>query len=278
MISLQRSLSLFALTCLLAAPAARATDLVAHRGASFEAPENTLAAANLAWQNNADVVELDIHLTKDGKLVVTHDANLKRVTGRDAAIVDLTFDEIRQLDAGSWKNPKYAGEKIPSLDELIATLPAGKRLFVEIKTGPESVPELAATLARTKMTEKQISLISFNYETLVAARKALPAYTTIYVSSYKKPKDPSKAPPSLDKLIEDCRKAGLHGLDLQHTWPLDAAAVKKIRDAGLQLHVWTIDTPEIARRWIALGADSITTNRASWLREQLSQPAAVANK
>ena len=90
--------------------------------------------------------------------------------------------------------------------------------------------------------------------------------------SYKAPdaKDPkAKRPPSIDEVIRDAKAAGFTGLDLQHTWPLTPADVARIRAAGLELHVWTVDDPAIARRWIGLGVASITTNRPGWLREQL---------
>src|SRR5215216_5979497 len=115
---------------------ARAVDVVAHRGASFDAPENTMAATNLAWKQKADAVETDIFLSKDGKLVVSHDKNGKRTAGRDVNYVEITQAESRTLDAGSWKDPKFKGEKVPLLEEQIASIPPGKRMLVEIKIGP----------------------------------------------------------------------------------------------------------------------------------------------
>lgn len=250
-----------------------AVEIVAHRGASHDAPENTVAAAKLAWEQKSDAVEFDIHLTKDGKIAVLHDKNTKRTAGCDADIVTLTLAEARQLDAGSWKGPQFAGEKIPTIEEIIATLPRGKRLFIEIKTGPELVPELAAVLKRTGITEKQATIISFNFDTLKAVRQQMPKFETQWLLSYRSPeaaKIKKGAPsPPIDQVIREAKAAGLTGLDLNHAWPVDAAAAKRIRDAGLQLHVWTVDEPAIARRWISVGVQSITTNRPGWLREQL---------
>jgi len=249
-----------------------AVDLVAHRGASHDAPENTLAAEKLAWRQRADAVETDIQLTKDGRLIVCHDKTTKRTAGRDAAIADLTLAELRALDAGRWKAPQFAGEKLPTLDEQIALIPAGKRMFVEIKIGPEILPELERCLQRTGASEQNITFISFVYESLQEVRKRLPAYRTQYLVGYRKPdaKNPGAKPaPTLDVIIAQARAAGLTGLDLQSTWPLTAADTKKIRDAGLELHVWTVDDPAVAQHWIELGAASITTNRPGWLREQL---------
>lgn len=251
-----------------------AVDIVAHRGASYDAPENTLAAERLAWAQGADAVETDIHLTRDGRIIVCHDKTTKRTAGHDAAILSLTLEELRRLDAGSWKDPKFAGEKLPTLDEQIALIPAGKRMLVEIKVGPEIVPELSRVLQRTGASPQNITFISFNYDALQEVRKTLPGYRTLYLMGYKaadsKAKDPkAKKQPTLQAVIAQATAAKFTGLDLQHTWPLTPADVKKIKAAGLELHVWTVDDVAVARHWVGLGVASITTNRPGWLREQL---------
>jgi glycerophosphoryl diester phosphodiesterase len=253
-----------------------AVDIVAHRGASYDAPENTLAAERLAWQQGTDAVETDIYLTKDGRIIVCHDKTAKRTAGRDAAIASLTLDELRRLDAGSWKDPKFAGEKLPLLDEQIALIPAGKRMLVEIKVGPEIVPELQRVLQRTGASPQNITFISFNLDALQEVRKTLPGYRTLFLMGYKasdaKAKDPkAKKQPTIDEVIAQAQAAKLTGLDLQYTWPLTPADVKKIKAARLELHVWTVDDVAVARHWIGLGVASITTNRPGWLREQLKR-------
>jgi len=255
----------------------RAVDIVAHRGASHDAPENTLAAERLAWQDGADVVETDIWLTKDGKIIVSHDKVPTRTTGSPLVIPEAMFDELRALDAGMWKGPQFAGEKLPTLDEQIALIPPGKRMFVEIKCGPEIVPELVRCLQRMHASEKTITIISFNYDALQEVRRKLPRYQTQYLVGHPAPNAkkaakknaPVKKQPTLDEIIQQAKAAKLTGLDLQSTWPLTPADVKRIKDAGLELQVWTVDDPVVAQHWIELGAMSITTNRAGWLREQL---------
>jgi glycerophosphoryl diester phosphodiesterase len=259
---------------LLFAGSAWAVEIVAHRGASHDAPENTLASNRLAWQQGTDVVETDIFLTKDGKLAVSHDKNTKRTAGRDAEIASLTVAELKQLDAGVWKGPQFAGERIPLLEEQIALIPAGKRMFVEIKIGPEIVPELKRVLTRMGASERNITIISFNYESLVEVRKQLPALKTQYLVGHRNPNAKKKGAdakpqPTLEAVIAQAKAAQLTGLDLQSTWPLTAADTRKIRAAGLELHVWTVDDPAVAQHWIELGALSVTTNRPGFLREQL---------
>ena len=250
-----------------------AVEIVAHRGASHDAPENTMAATSLAWKQGADAVETDIFLSKDGKIVVSHDKTGKRTAGKDVAFIDISQAEARQLDAGSWKDPKFKGEKIPLLEDQIASIPRGKKLLVEIKIGPEIVPELGRVLKEMKATEKNITVISFNFESLKEVRKQLPHLPTLWLVGHPAPnakKTPAtKQPPTVDEMIRDAKAAKLTGLDLQHTWPLTPSDLKKIKDAGLELHVWTVNDVEIAKRWIGFGVASITTDRPGWLREQL---------
>jgi len=302
---------------------ARAVDIVAHGGASDDAPYDTLASERLAWEQKADVVANNIRQTADGRIIVSHDSNVKRVTGVDLVVENTTFDELRKLDAGARKNPRFAGEKLPSLDEQLALIRPGKRMFVEIKAGPDIVPELARCLERNKAGGHNVTFISFDYETLKAVREKMPGVPLLYIVGFKKPAEdktaakaksktaatakkgtsakdemnantntkdeaaavaaaestatPAKikpwtypaSKPTLDEAIARAKAARLTGLDLQNTWPLGEAEVRKIKDAGLELHVWTINTPEEARRWIALGVASITTDRPGWLRAEL---------
>src|SRR5690606_38835440 len=98
-----------------------------------DAPENTLAAFNLAWERGVPAIELDVHLSADDRLIVIHDATTKRTTGVDLAVKDSTLDQLRALDAGSWKGEQWAGEPMPTLEEALATIPEGARCLIEVK-------------------------------------------------------------------------------------------------------------------------------------------------
>ena len=106
-------------------------DIIAHRGASHEAPENTLASVRLGWAQGADAVEVDVRQSRDGHIVVIHDAHTRRTAGVTRRVRAETLDELRALEVGRWKHRRHAGEKIPTLAEVIETVPPGKRLFVE---------------------------------------------------------------------------------------------------------------------------------------------------
>lgn len=101
--------------------------ITAHRGASYDAPENTLAAINLAWEQGADAIEADFYLTRDGQIVAFHDRTAKRTGGVDRAVESMTLAELKQLDVGSWKSAAFAGEPVPTFVEVLANIPAGKR-------------------------------------------------------------------------------------------------------------------------------------------------------
>ncbi len=245
-------------------------DIVAHRGASHDAPENTLAAIRLAWEQHADASEFDVYLTKDGHIIVLHDSDTKRTAGVPGKVAEKTLDELRKLDVGRWKGDRFAGEKIPTLAEMLATVPPGKRVYIEIKCGPEIVPELDRVLKASKLKPEQTPVISFHAKVIAAVKKARPDVPAYWIVSLK-PKKKGEKPPTAESLIARAKKLGADGLDLQAADVLDEAFARKVMAAGLRLDVWTVDDPAEARRLLRLGADGITTNRPAWLREQLAK-------
>jgi glycerophosphoryl diester phosphodiesterase len=243
-------------------------DIVAHRGASYDAPENTLSSFKLGWEQGADADELDIYLTKDGRIVVLHDKSTKRTAGLDRNVNELTLDEVRALDAGSSKGPQWKGEKIPTLAEVLAIIPDGKRLFIEIKCGPEVLPELERVIKASGKQDKQLVIIGFGYDTMKQAKARFPALVTLWLQGPKK--ESQGLQPTVDELIDKAKAAKLDGLDLSSGFAIDEAFVAHVKQAGLQLHVWTVDDPALARKLAKLGVDGITTNRPAFLREQLA--------
>lgn len=107
---------------------------IAHRGASGHAPENTIPAIEMAIDMGADMIAIDVHITKDGEVVVLHDEQVDRTTNGSGNVHDFTFEELQQLDAGSWFSPEYAGEKIPSLDEALKHINGRVNCLIELKT------------------------------------------------------------------------------------------------------------------------------------------------
>lgn len=250
--------------------ASHAVEIIAHRGASHDAPENTVAALRLGFEQGADAGELDIRLTRDGKIVVIHDADAKRTAGVQWPVADKTLDELRTLDAGRWKGAAWTGEKLPTLDEALATVPEGRRMFVEIKCGEEVLPALAGTFQRSGKRPEQLVLIGFKHATMAAARKLFPRHPIYWISGYDQDKKTGRRP-DIDVLVERAKAAGFDGLDLSQDFPIDATFTARVKAAGLRLYVWTVDDPAIAARLVEAGVDGITTNRPAWLRQQLGE-------
>jgi glycerophosphoryl diester phosphodiesterase len=251
------------------APGAPPVEIIAHRGASFDAPENTVASVRLGWEQGADAVEFDVYLSKDGKIVVIHDRDTKRTAGVDKRVVDQSLDELRALDVGKWKDLKFAGEKVPTLAEVLALTPAGKRVFIEVKCGPEIVPELKRVLADAKLKPEQTAIISFSADVVAAARQELPdlkSYWIVGLGSYKKKPKKVWTP---DELIAKAKEIKADGLDLSADPEITPEFVKKAIAAKLPVYVWTVNDVDLARQMMDLGVLGITTDRPGWLRKQL---------
>ena len=256
-------------------------EIIAHRGASHLAPENTLASAELAWKLGADAVEIDIWLTKDGRIVALHDENTERTTGRKWKIAEHTLAELRRLDAGSWKDASYAGEPIPTLEEILASIPDRRRLFIEIKCGREVLPQLRRVLVASEKPPRQIVVIAFDLETATESKRLMPGVRTYWLYGRSPTRDKMThmiTGGRIDELIGKCRAAGLDGLDLSHESELTKEIVDRIHGLGLEFYVWTVNSPEDAVRVVNWGADGITTDRPKWLREKLQAEGAFPAK
>ncbi len=146
---------------------------IAHRGASYDAPENTLASVNLAWERKADAVEIDVHLSKDNRIMVIHDKDTKRTSGTKMIVQESLADDLRKLEVGDFKDPSFKGEKIPFLEEVIKTIPAGKTLLIEVKCGVEILPYLVEMI-RSSPLQSQLAVISFDFDVVAGIKKELP--------------------------------------------------------------------------------------------------------
>ncbi|MES2707890.1 MAG: glycerophosphodiester phosphodiesterase [Verrucomicrobiota bacterium] len=247
-----------------------ALEIIAHRGASADAPENTLEAMKLAWEQNADAAELDVWLSKDGHLIVFHDNNTKRFEPVSRKIKDLTLDEAMKLDVGAFKDPKFAGTRIPSMESILAIIPDGKREVLEIKDGPEIIPEFVRVIKESKVPKEKICVISFNEASLRASKKALPDIPHYFLMGYKKDAKTGEFP-KVEPLIALAKEAGFEGLNLSSDWPITPEFTAKVKAADLKLMVWTVDDAAAAQKFADSGVDAITTNKPGWLRGQLKK-------
>jgi glycerophosphoryl diester phosphodiesterase len=207
-------------------------------------------------------------LTADGQIVAMHDADLRRTAGFDRRVDQCTLSELRSHDVGSWKNPQFAGELVPTLEELLTTVPSGKRFFVEVKCGIEVIGQLRRVVEQCNLEPRQIVPISLQFDVVAAIKQAIPQCPAYWVVEFKRDSR-GQWQPWPEDVLRQAKNAALDGLDLMATGPIDADFVEQIRSADLGLCVWTVDDPTLARRLIDLGVQGITTNRPGWLRQQL---------
>tara|TARA_R110002111_G_scaffold262851_2_gene341815 strand:- start:9952 stop:10746 length:795 start_codon:yes stop_codon:yes gene_type:complete len=248
-----------------------AVEIIGHRGASYDAPENTLASINLAWQHNADAVEIDIYLSKDGQIVAYHDKTTKRIGGRNRAVKSQTFAELQTLDVGAWKNAKYKAERIPTLTQILQTIPEQKRLFIEIKCGPEVLPQLKQDLAASGKTAAQTAIIGFDYETMQQAKQLMPELEVIWVFKVSQNKITRKWAHNAGYYIQKAKAANLDGLDLGYNQFVTKTFVEQARAAGLPVYVWTVNKVADAKKLAEMGVAGITTDRPGLLNSALKQ-------
>ena len=241
-----------------------AQEIIAHRGASFVAPENTLASVKLGYAKGADAVEIDIHLSSDQRVMVMHDKDTKRTTsGKNLLIRETNSEKLRQLDVGSWKDSRYRGEKIPFLEEVLALVPQDKKLVIELKTGPEIIPALQ-DLVKKSGIEDRLMFISFNKESILQVKQlfpAIPAYWLLH----------SWAEHSIDQAIAIAKEGGLEGLNVSHAL-VNAKFMEKMNSQSLKVYVYTVNDAQAGKALAAQGVKGITTDRHQWLREQLAKP------
>jgi glycerophosphoryl diester phosphodiesterase len=266
---LRRNLILLTVFTGLNACANKPAEIVAHRGASFDAPENTLASFNLAWERKADAIEGDFFLTKDSTIVCIHDKTTGRLAGVDLSVAHSTLAELKVLDVGAWKGAEWTGERIPTLDEVLVTVPDGKKIFIEIKCGPEILPELKRSLTDSPLDSDQIVIISFNKDVIAAVKEQIPVYKAYWLTGFRKDDQSGRWQPALDNVLSTLKTIGADGLDCRADDVVDGLFAKALKAAGMELHVWTVDDPDKARFLQDIGVRSITTNRPEWLRRQL---------
>jgi glycerophosphoryl diester phosphodiesterase len=243
-------------------------EIVGHRGASHDAPENTLPSVRLGFEQGADAVEVDVFATADGRIVVIHDPDTKRVAGVKLDVARSTLAELRELDVGSWKGEQWAGTLIPTLEEVLEAVPEGRRLLIEVKCEKSALPYLEQTIEGSGK-RGQVVLISFSLPLIEQAKRTMRDVPAYWVYGFSLRERARWGNPTMHGLIRKAEKAGLDGLDLDGDGPISKAFVDKLRAKGMDLYVWTVNDPKRARELLAMGVAGITTDRPGYLRQQL---------
>ena len=239
-------------------------EVIGHRGASKEAPENTLAANDLAFQQKADGVEVDVRLTKDNQLVCMHDKSVFRTAGEKNLIKESTLKQLKSLDVGKWKGKKWSGEAIPSLHEVLSEIPIDKKIFIEVKEGIETIDPLIETIQKSKLNPKYISVISFHQEVVKRVKQAMESLTVNFLIAFSGPKEFSDEAVLL-KLLE----FNLDGVGAENHSRLSHNFVDLILEKNKKVHVWTVDDIQQAKKYKEMGLSSITTNVPGLIKSAL---------
>lgn len=244
--------------------------IIGHRGASREAPENTLESFRLAWAQGADGIEADFRLTADGTIVCMHDATSRRTTDAQLEIATSTAAELQRLDAGSWKGAAWEGAIIPTLDEVLAAIPDGAWFFVELKSGEEIIAPLEKALRTSGIAPERIRLLSFNASLIAALTRQMPDWYSCWLCDYRHSRLDRAWSPSRADVIDTLQRTGAAGLASADKPFLDRQLITQLKSLGKEIHVWTVDRKPAAENLFRLGVDSIMTNRPGWLRQQLA--------
>ena len=233
--------------------------IIAHRGASFDAPENTLEAVKLAWLQNTDAVEIDIQLTRDGRIVAFHDDDLLRMTGFAGTIYGTSYPDLQKLKVTA-KGQAYS---IPLLENILETIPAEKFLVIEIKCGLEIIQPLKQIVSEAGLTASNLQFISLDENVMNEIFMQFPGFETQRVFEF------DQEPPHPKQLLQYAKNTPLTGIDLEAGKYIVKEFVRAIHDFGKKIYVWTVNDPDEAQRFKRIGIDGITTDKPGWLKQNL---------
>lgn len=241
---------------------AHQVDVIAHRGASGYAPENTIAAFDKAVAMKADYFELDVQMSKDGELVVIHDTTVNRTTNIDSEtpvrVGELTLDELRQLDAGSYFSPDFAGERIPTFEETLDKYRGKIGILIELKSPAlyEGIEQKVADalIARNmdKPNNEKIIIQSFDFDSVKKIHELLPDMPTGVLTSNKA----DLTDTSLKNIVAYSDYVNAHMGNVME----DETLVNRIHALGMKITPWTVRAPDQVAPLINAGVDGIVTD------------------
>ncbi len=244
--------------------------IIAHRGASFDAPENTLASVNLAWSQNIHDVEVDVKLTKDNILIVFHDETTIRFNQINKPVREYNFKELSAIDVGIFKGEQWKNEFIPSLEAVLKTIPASRKLVVELKDGPEMENALVRLEKNNANIWKQLEFISFKYETICMAKKIFPSNKCLWLLNLDYDSETKKNAPSNKDIIHKIKQHNLDGIDVFAGEIANELFFKTMHQENFEIYLWTINTIEHAKQYLSFSPHGLTTDKPKWMKEQLN--------
>lgn len=238
----------------------KSPEITAHRGNSITAPENTLVAIKYAMHSGADFVELDVQETSDGKIVVMHDTNLKRTTGINKNVSDMTLDELNKIDAGSWFSDKFNQSTIPTLEQVLIMCQLEKKIKLNIEIKPDShghiTKELVRLLEKYNFTNRCI-ITSFDRNAISAIKKEYPTikvgYIYSFLNSYNYLNNNGYMEPA------DLTTHEVDAVSLYYKL-ITKETVDQFHKKGIMVYAWTVNTAEDIELMGQLEVDNIITD------------------
>ncbi len=226
--------------------------IIAHRGASGHAPENTMAAFRLAVEMGADWIELDIHQTADEHLVVLHDFSLQRTAGDRRPIQTLTLKQIKKFDVGLWWDKAYRNERVPTLDDVLTFARNRIRVQIELKRGSSLYPGIEKRLIETIVRHKAegwTAVSSFEIEALKTLRAMDPKMPLGLLTRKIRPRE----------ILKEAESLKVQAIHIS-THRLSNTLLTLAHKNGLPVYAYTVNRPSFMNRYLEMGTDGLFTN------------------
>ncbi len=245
--------------------------IIAHRGESADAPENTLASINLAWERNVKAVEIDIRLTADHQIVVIHDNDTFRVSQKRMKVSKSDLNQLKTLDVGLTKSKQWKNVTIPTLQDALKTVPVDGKLIIEIKSKDFILNYLKYELENSGLRSSQIEIISFHRKLLEKSKKIMPQYKTLWLLGldYFWPHRLIGFNPH--QIINKIKECNLDGVNLWAGKLVNKQIITRFKRAGLLVYLWTLNDAKRAGQLLEYGADAVTSDKASYILNQLNK-------
>lgn len=236
--------------------------IIGHRGCMVHAPENTLAAFRRAWEEGADGIELDVHLTRDGRIVVHHDADLRRTAGCPKRLDEMAWFDVQSMDVGAWKGDAWRGERIPTLEDVVRSAPREALVIVEVKCGTDIVPKLLEAQKSGLLTPARIWFVGFDAAVMCAVKRAMPAFMVLLNLEAETYEGVEGA---AERWAVRIRESGLDGIGAGMRNP-NWSALQHWKRSGLVLFAWVVRDQHVARRLSGMEVDAAAADCPGALR------------
>lgn len=244
--------------------------IVAHRGASYIAPENTIPSFEIAFQEKADFIEGDFWLTKDNEIVCIHDSNTSKVGNKNIKVISSTLAELKKIDVGIKKGKHFAGTTIPTLQEVLQIIPEQKGLHLEIKDNRENILiRLKEILKESNIPQEKIRIISFHRNIIRAAKKHFPEINAYLIFGWYFSKGDYFKSLAQKMILRKISSVSCDGLVLYTNSYIDKKFIQTLKDKSLDICAYNVEKAEIATSLNKYGIDSLTTNSPLKIRKAI---------